>query len=104
MSDVNTDYNIDIAKLQILGDRVLVQEHKNTHSSGFFLIENSKDKPFCGTVVKVGDGKVKNDSYNAPVKIGDKILFQKWNSQDLLINNNRYMCVKFDDVLGILND
>lgn len=73
-------------------------------ASGLYLPETAQEKPAQGTVVAVGaemileNGKV----MNAPVKVGDKVIYKKWGGDEIKIGGVEYKLVKFDDLMAIL--
>jgi chaperonin GroES len=93
-------------KLQPLGDRVLVKplELKETKRSGIIIPETAKEKPQEGEVVATGKGKTTEDGKVLPmdVKPGDKILYGKYSGNEIKINDQDYLIMHQDDVLGIL--
>jgi len=61
------------------------------------------DIPQEGKVVAVGP-----DEYNeygitrkSPVDVGDEVLFKKWGGNEIKIDKETYLFVKFDDFLAI---
>lgn len=93
-------------KIQPLGDRVLVKaaEQKETKRGGIIIPDSAKDKPQEGIVVAVGKGKTTDDGKVLPmdVKVGDKILFGKYSGSEIKIDDEEYMIMNQDDVIGIL--
>ncbi|MBN2384213.1 co-chaperone GroES [bacterium] len=93
-------------KLQPLHDRVLVQrtEEKETIKGGIIIPDTAKEKPQEGTVVAVGPGKVLKDGSRATmsVKVGDRILFGKYSGNDVRIDDQEYLIIREEDVLGVI--
>jgi chaperonin GroES len=92
-------------KLQPLQDRVLVKrinvEEKT--KGGLFIPDSAKEKPLEGEVVAVGPGKmVDNKRIKLDVKIGDRILFAKYSETEVVIQNENFLLLKEDDILGIV--
>ena len=90
-----------------LHDRVLVkridQEEKKS-SGGIIIPDTAKEKPQEGEVVAVGPGKVLEDGKNQPmnVKAGDRILFGKYAGTEVKIDDQEYLIMREDDILGVL--
>lgn len=94
-------------KIRPLHDRVLVQriESKDTTTKGGIIIpETAKEKPQEGKVIAVGTGKVAEDGriLAMNVKAGDRILFGKYSGTDVKIDNEEYLIMREDDILGVL--
>ncbi|EAH7619837.1 co-chaperone GroES [Campylobacter jejuni] len=82
---------------QPLGKRVLVKrvEETKTTASGIIIPDNAKEKPLMGEVVAVS--KEITDIAN-----GDKIVFAKYGETEIKLDNNEYLVLNLDDILGIL--
>ena len=94
-------------KIRPLHDRVLVKRldaQEKTTSGGIIIPDTAKEKPQEGEVVAAGPGKVKDDGSVLPmnVKAGDKILFGKYAGTDVKIDNEEYIIMREDDILGVL--
>ena len=89
-----------------LGDKVLVKalEQKEVKKGGIIIPDTAKEKPQEGEVVAVGKGKVKEDGglIAMEVKVGDKVLYGKYSGTEVKINDQEYMIMSQDDILGIL--
>ena len=79
------------------GDRVVAikEQAKTKTASGILLPENAKEKPVVVEVVAVSD-EVKD------VKKGDKIIYSEYRATDIKINDQDYLIVKSEDILGIV--
>ncbi len=97
---------VRMVKLRPLHDRVLVKrlEEKEVKKGGIIIPDTAKEKPQEGEVIAVGPGKVTGDGklQTMAVKVGDKILFGKWSGNEVKLNDEEYMIMKEDDILGIL--
>ena len=90
-----------------LFDRVVVEpEVKNSVSkTGIVLPQTSQERPQVGLVVAVGDGEnFDGNKTNIKVKIGDKILFEKFAGTELKIDEKTYIVMRQIDVIGVFND
>ena len=83
---------------QPLGKRVLVKrvEETKTTASGIIIPDNVKEKPLMGEVVAVS--KEVED-----IKVNNKIVFAKYGGTEIKLENQEYLVLNTDDVLGILN-
>jgi chaperonin GroES len=88
-------------------DRILIQrnEEPNRTKSGLFLPEAAKEKPSEGTILAVGQGRVSEEGKVTPlaVKVGDKVLFEKYSGTEIKIDGEERIILREDDILGILD-
>ena len=93
-------------KIQPLGDRVLVKptEHKETKRGGIIIPDSAKEKPQEGLIVAAGKGKTTDEGkvLAMDVKPGDKILYGKYSGSEIKIDDEDYLIMHQDDILGIL--
>lgn len=93
-------------KIRPLQDRVIVKrlEAKDVVKGGIIIPDTAKEKPQEGEVMAVGPGKVSKEGNLQPmnVKVGDKILFGKYSGTDVKIDDEDYIIMREDDILGIL--
>jgi len=89
-----------------LHDRILIKriEEKETVKGGIIIPDSAKEKPQEGEVVAIGGGKKDKDGKVVPldVKAGDRILFGKYSGTEIKIDNEEYLILKEEEVLGIL--
>ncbi|HEY8649856.1 MAG TPA: co-chaperone GroES [Chthoniobacterales bacterium] len=103
-----------------LGDRVLVQpiEEQETKKGGIIIPDTAKEKPQEGKVVALGTGKVNEEGkvialgtgkiddngkkVDFTVKKGDKVLISKYGGTEIKIDNESYLIMREDDILGII--
>jgi chaperonin GroES len=93
-------------KLRPLHDRILIKrtEEEEVRRGGIIIPDTAKEKPQEGKVIAVGTGKVTEDGKKIPldVKAGDRILFGKYSGSEVKIDDEEYLILKEEDVLGIL--
>src|SRR5438093_12119252 len=89
-----------------LGDRVLVKplEEKELKKGGIIIPDTAKEKPQEGEVVALGTGKVDEEGKKVEftVKKGDKVLISKYGGTEIKIDNENYLIMREDDILGII--
>lgn len=94
------------AKLKPLGNRVLVKrlEAEEKVKGGIILPDTAKKKQETAQVVAIGTGKKdkKGESIPFPVKIGDKILMDKYSGQEVTIEDEEFMILRSDDIIAIV--
>ena len=93
-------------KIKPLQDRILVKriEVGEQIKGGIIIPDTAKEKPMEGEVVAVGGGKVKEDGtrQSMDLKAGDKILFGKYAGTEIKLDDEEYLIMREDDVLGII--
>ena len=89
-----------------LHDRILIKriEEKETAKGGIIIPDTAKEKPQEGEVVAVGSGKKNEDGKVVPldVKAGDRILFGKYSGAEIKMENEEYLILREEEVLGII--
>ena len=85
-----------------LADRVLIKmvESEETTKSGIILSSGSKEKPQIAQVVAVGPG---TEDIKMNVKIGDKVIINKYSGTEVKYEGTEYTIVKQDDILAIID-
>ena len=90
-----------------LGDRVLVKAlvAETKTKSGIIIPDTaSKERPEQGVVVAVGDGRITDDGkIIAPkVKVGDTIIFSKYQLDEIKIDDEEYYVLNVPNILAII--
>ncbi|MFA6055571.1 MAG: co-chaperone GroES [Thermodesulfovibrionales bacterium] len=93
-------------KFKPLRDRVLVKfstEEEKT-AGGLFIPDTAKEKPQRGTIIAVGSGKITDDGkrQTMDVKVGDTVLFDKYSGSKIRIDDEDYLIIREEDILGIV--
>ena len=104
-----------------LGDRVLAKrvEAESVTKSGLILPEVARERPQEAIVVAVGRGKIL-DHYLTPehndrptvnmlytpsaVAVGDRILVGKYVGNEVAINNELFLILREEEILGIVRE
>ena len=96
-----------MAKFTPLHDRILVRriEEAETTRGGIIIPDTAKEKQQEGEVISVGKGKVNEDGKVLPlaVKEGDRVLFGKYAGTEIKIDNEDFVIMREEEVLGILS-
>ena len=89
-----------------LHDRILIKriEEKETVKGGIIIPDSAKEKPQEGEVVAVGNGKKTEDGNIVPldVKAGDRILFGKYSGSEIKMEDEEYLILNEEEVLGVV--
>lgn len=93
-------------KFRPLYDRILVKRvtEESKTKGGIIIPDSAKEKPQEGEVVAVGNGKILEEGKKIAleVKTGDRILFGKYSGNEIKLDNEEYIIIREEDVLGIL--
>jgi chaperonin GroES len=93
-------------KIRPLQDRVIVKrmEEERTSAGGIVIPDSAAEKPIRGEVIAVGPGKVQDNGKKLPVdlKVGDKVLFSKYSGTEVKIDDEEYLVMREDDILGVI--
>ncbi|MBL7053619.1 co-chaperone GroES [Patescibacteria group bacterium] len=97
-----------MTKIKPLGSRLIVKPiiKNDVTESGIILPETmDKEKPIMGEVVSIGSGKVLDNGQRETIdlKVGDKILFEKYGSDEYKIDDQEFLVVDYDRVVAIIN-
>lgn len=94
------------SKLQPIGDRVLVKrlDAEESVKGGIILPDSAKKKQEQAEVVAIGTGKKNKQGQliPIPVKIGDRILMDKYSGQEVKLDNQEYVILRADDIIAIV--
>lgn len=94
-------------KIKPLSDHILIEPIKEEEKtkSGILLPETAeKEKPEQGRVVAVGPGKKDKKGGRAliDVKVGDKVLFNKYGPSEVKIEGKEYLIAREEDILAVV--
>lgn len=90
-------------KLKPLFDRVVVKTlpDKPDKIGNIILPEITKAPEIC-EVVSLGVGDIDGKNVNFTVKIGDKVVFNKYAGSEFKIDGETYIVIKEKDILAII--
>ena len=91
-----------------LTDHIVLQsiEEEEMTASGLVIPDSAKEKPQHGNVVAVGPGKMNEAGTIETIDLGegDRVLYQKYTGQEINVENEDYIIIRFQDVLAKLVD
>lgn len=89
-----------------LGDRVVLKavEQKEKTVGGIVLPDSAKEKPVQGEIVAVGEGRVLENGtkVNMNVKVGDKVIYDKYAGREVKMDGVEYLILSEKDILAIV--
>ena len=93
-------------KIRPLHDRIVIKriEERETTRRGIIIPDSAQEKPHEGEVIAVGQGKRLEDGKLAAIdlKAGDRVLFGKYSGNEIKLDDEEYLIMREDDVLGVL--
>ena len=93
------------ASIRPLHDRVLIKriDEQEQARGGIIIPDTAKEKPQQGEVIAVGDGKVNEDGTRRPLDVrpGDRVLFGKYSGSEIKIDDQEYLIMREDEILGV---
>jgi Co-chaperonin GroES (HSP10) len=96
-------------KISPCADNVLLEPVKSEEKtkSGILLPDSaSKERPEQGKIIAVGPGKKNKQGQIVPmsVKVGQKVLFKKYSSNEIKVDEKEYLLVEESDILAVIED
>src|SRR5438105_14107643 len=90
-----------------LHDRVIIKrlDEEEQARGGLIIPDTAKEKPQQGEVIAAGEGKFRDDGTRQPldVKAGDRVLFGKFSGSEVKLDDQEYLIMREDDILGVFN-
>ncbi len=95
-----------MTSIKPLQDRIIIKriEEGEQIRGGIIIPDSAKEKPQEGEVIAVGAGK-KLDSGERiamDVKEGDRVLFGKYAGTEVKLDDEEYLIMREDDILGVI--
>ncbi len=93
--------------LKPLGSRLIIKSvvENDVTKSGIILPETTdKERPIRGEVLAVGPGKFLENGQREKIdlKVGDKILFEKYGSDEYKVDDQEFLVVDYDKVVAVV--
>ena len=90
-------------KIKPLADRVLVKNEKaeSKTASGIIIPEAAQEKTQTAKVVAVGPG---TEEDKITVKVGERIMYDKYAGTQIKINNEDHLILKMSDIIAVFED
>lgn len=91
-----------------LHDRVLVKrfEEQEQTSGGIIIPDIAKEKPTEARVIAVGPDALGKAAKKLPmsIEVGDRVLLGKWSGTEVKIDNEEFLILKEEDILGVIDE
>ena len=91
-----------------LTDHIILQpvEQEEITTSGLVIPDSAKEAPQHGHVMSVGPGKMNDAGVLDTIGLasGDRVLYQKYTGQEVTVDSQDYIVIRFQDVLAKLED
>ena len=92
-----------VAKLKMLGDRVLIKpiEKEEVSRGGIILPDTAREKPQEGEFIAVGPGRQKEDGTRVAmdIKVGDRVLYNKWGGTEVKLDDEELLIMHETDIM-----
>lgn len=84
-----------------LGTRVIIEPKKTEEKTkgGIYLPDTAKDSENVGIIVAISES-IKDSQ----VKVGDKVMFEKFGGKEISDNDNSYVILDYKDIIAVLTE
>lgn len=96
--------------LQPIGDNIIlkieIKKKEEKTQGGLVLINEGTEQSLrtdIAEVIAIGEGRVLNNGQILPltVKVGDKVIYNKYAGTEINVNEDKYLILKETDILAI---
>ena len=94
-----------------LQDYLLIEKVPSEKKVGSIVLTSEKKTGNVATVVAMGPGKTIAEGASAgtlvkikDIKVGDKVIYREYSGTDYEDGDHKYLLIKAEDVLAIVND
>jgi len=95
-----------MASIRPLQDRVIIKriDEGEQIRGGIIIPDSAKEKPQEGEVIAAGAGKKLDSGERVAldVKEGDRVLFGKYSGTEVKLDDQEYLIMREDDILGVI--
>ena len=90
--------------LRPLFDNVVLEKIKaETRTASGIVLNEAKEEPSLGKVLAVGPGKtVDGKLIPVSVKVGDRVVFKKYGTTEVKIDQQEYAIISEEDILAVV--
>ena len=89
-----------------LNEYLLVEKDSGEKKVGAIILTSEKKTGNLATVIAVGPGKIV-DGKRVPIeglKAGDKVIYREYAGTDYEDGDHKYLLIKADDILALINE
>jgi chaperonin GroES len=94
--------------MKTVQERVIVKplDPDTVSSGGIIIPDSAAERPTRGRVVAVGKGRItkRGVTIDPEIKVGDVVLYSRYNGQEMKLDEGYHLLIKYTDVLGILEE
>jgi len=95
-----------MSSIRPLQDRVIIKriDEGEQIRGGIIIPDSAKEKPQEGEVIAAGAGKKLDSGERVAldVKAGDRVLFGKYSGTEVKLDDQEYLIMREDDILGVI--
>lgn len=95
-----------MASIRPLQDRVIIRriDEGEQIRGGIIIPDTAKEKPQEGEVIAVGAGKKLDSGERVALDVreGDRVLFGKYAGTEVKLDDQDYLIMREDDILGVI--
>lgn len=91
-------------KIKPLFDRLVLKPFIEKNNSNIILPDSAEQKPIMAEVIELGTGGTyKDEKFEFKVKVGDKVLYNKYAGNEFNFNGENFILIKQIDILAIID-
>lgn len=91
--------------LKPLGDRLVIKkiEEENKTASGIVLPSSAKEESNIAEVVAIGRDILEDEKKKDEIAVGDKVLFSKYAGNEMEVDGEKVIILKYSDLLAVIS-
>lgn len=91
--------------LKPLGDRLVIKkiEEENKTASGIVLPSSAKEESNIAEVVAIGRDILDDEKKKDEIAVGDKVLFSKYAGNEMEVDGEKVIILKYSDLLAVIS-
>ncbi len=96
-----------MSTIKPLNDYLLLEKLPSEKKVGSIVLTTEKKQGNVATIMAMGPGKVNDDGKLVAiegVKVGDKVIYREYAGTDYESDGHKYLLLKVEDVLAVVND
>ena len=92
--------------IQPLYDRVVIRrcEEEKVTPGGIVIPDSAAEKPMNGNVLAIGKGQILNNGSLCllAVKVGDQVLYGKYAGSEVKIGDDKFLVMRENDIMAVI--